>query len=135
MAIEIENRITEFIPNLNISQQVLGKQLGDFIKAERERLKEQILNGDSGFIACDVHTRIWDLAIQKVYEVAVYQIQSEYTKQVEELLKIPGIDYDDLMSDVPDEWTPDLAVYAVGSYGRNELCFFFRCRCRIHIFC
>lgn len=124
MAIEIENRITEFIPNLNISQQVLGKQLGDFIKSERERLKNQILNGDSGFIACNVHTRIWDVAIQKVYEVAVYQIQSEYTKQVEELLKIPGIDYDDLMSDVPDEWTPDLAVYAVGSYGRNELCYY-----------
>ncbi len=124
MSIEIENRITEFIPNLNISQQVLGKQLGNFIKSERERLKSQILNGDSGFIACDAHTRIWDVAIQKVYEVAVYQIQLEYTKQVEELLKIPGIDYDDLMSDMPDEWTPDLAVYAVGSYGRNELCFF-----------
>lgn len=124
MSIDIENRITEFIPNLNISQQVLGKQLGDFIKSERERLKSQILRGDSGFMSCDAHTKIWDVAIQKVYEVAVYQIQSEYTKQVEELLKIPGIDYDDLMSDVPEEWTPDLAVYAVGSYGRNELCYF-----------
>ncbi len=124
MSIDIENRITEFIPNLSISQQVLGKQLGDFIKSERERLKSQILRGDSGFMSCDAHTKIWDVAIQKVYEVAVYQIQSEYTKQVEELLKIPGIDYDDLMSDVPDEWTPDLAVYAVGSYGRNELCYY-----------
>ena len=124
MSIQIENRLTEFIPNLNISQLELGKQLGAFIQSERARLKEQILNGDSGFSACSIHTQIWDASIQKIYEVASYQIHSEYTKQVEELLKIPGIDYDDLMSDIPDEWTPDIAIYAVGSYGRNELCYF-----------
>lgn len=124
MSIQIENRLTEYIPNLNISQTELGKQLGAFIQSERARLKEQILNGDSGFSACSIHTQIWDVSIQKVYEAASFQIQSEYTKQVEELLKIPGIDYDDLMSDVPDEWIPDIAIYAVGSYGRNELCYY-----------
>ena len=124
MSIQIENRLTEYIPNLNISQTELGKQLGAFIQSERTRLKEQILKGDSGFSACSIHTQLWDVSIQKVYEAASFQIQSEYSKQVEELLKIPGIDYDDLMSDVPDEWIPDIAIYAVGSYGRNELCYF-----------
>lgn len=124
MSVDIENRLTQYIPNLNISQQVLQEQLGIFIKSERELLKADILGGESGFTACSTHTQIWDAIIQKVYEVATYQIQTEYSKQVEELLKIPGVDYSDFMDDVPEEWTPDVALYGVGSYGRNELCYF-----------
>ena len=124
MSIQIENRLTQFIPNLNISQVVLQQQLAAFIQSEREQLKSRILDGESGFSACSMHTQIWDAVIQKVYEVASYQIQDEYTKQVEELLKIPGVDYSDFSDDIPDEWTPDVALYGVGSYGRNELCFY-----------
>ncbi|MDE0085154.1 MAG: HD domain-containing protein [Candidatus Poribacteria bacterium] len=124
MSIQIENRLTQFIPNLNISQVVLQQQLAAFIKSEREALKAHILAGESGFSACSMHTQIWDVVIQKVYEVASYQIQDEYKKQVEELLKIPGVDYSDFSDDIPDEWTPDVALYGVGSYGRNELCFY-----------
>ena len=124
MSIHIENRLTQYVPNLNISQQVLQEQLGSFIKAERELLKTDILAGESGFDACSTHTQIWDAIIQKVYEVCTFQIQTEYSKQIEELLKIPGVDYSDFMDDVPEEWTPDVALYGVGSYGRNELCYF-----------
>ena len=124
MSVDIENRLTQYIPNLNISQQVLQEQLGAFIKSERELLKTDILSGESGFSACGTHAQIWDVIIQKVYEVATYQIQTEYSKQIEELLKIPGVDYSDFMDDVPEEWTPDVALYGVGSYGRNELCYF-----------
>ncbi len=124
MSIQIENRLTQYVPNLNISQDILQQQLAAFLKSERELLKESILAGENGFTACSIHTQIWDVTIRKVYEVASYQIQSEYTKQVEELLKIPEIDSSDLLSDIPDEWSPDVALYGVGSYGRNELCYF-----------
>ncbi len=124
MSIQIENRLTQYIPNLNISQEVLQEQLGAFIKSERELLKSAILSGESGFSACTTHTHMWDAIIQKVYEVATYQVRTEYTKQIEELLKIPGVDYSDFMDDMPAEWTPDVALYAVGSYGRHELCYF-----------
>ena len=124
MSIQIQNRLTEFIPNLNISQDVLQGQLGAFIQSERERLKTSILAGESGFPACSTHAQIWDAVIQKVYEAAAFQIQDEYAKQIEELLKIPGIDYSDFSDDTPDEWSPDIALYAVGSYGRNELCYY-----------
>ncbi len=124
MSIQIENRLTQYVPNLNISQQVLQEQLGTFINSERELLKADILAGKSGFTACSTHTQIWDVIIQKVYEVATYQIKTEYSKQIEELLKIPGVDYSDFMDDVPEDWTPDVALYGVGSYGRHELCYF-----------
>ena len=100
MSIQIENRLTQYVPNLNISQQVLQEQLGALINSERELLKADILVGKSGFTACTTHTQIWDAIIQKVYEVATYQIKTEYSKQIEELLKIPGVDYSDFMDDV-----------------------------------
>lgn len=124
MSIQIENRLTQYVPNLNISQIVLQEQLGAFINSERELLKADILAGESGFAACSTHTQIWDAIIQKVYEVATYQIKTEFSKQIEELLKIPGVDYSDFMDDVPEDWTPDVALYGVGSYGRHELCYF-----------
>lgn len=120
----MENRILQYVPNLDISQEVLRQQLGAFIQSEREQLKEQILNGESGFSACSLHTQIWDTVLRKVYEVASFQIQSEYTKQVEELLKIPEIKSSDLHDELSEEWLPDVALYAVGSYGRHELCYF-----------
>ena len=124
MSIQIENRLTQYIPNPNISQEVLQNQLATFIQSEREQLKKHIMDGENGFSACSMHTQIWDAVIQKVYEVTSYQIQSEYTKQVEELLKIPDVDSSELLSDIPDEWLPDVALYGVGSYGRNELCYY-----------
>lgn len=120
----MENRIIQYIPNLNISQQVLQQQLAAFILSEREDLKAKIMNGENGFSACSLHTEIWDTIIQKVYEVASFNIQDEYSKQIEELLKIPEINSSDLLSDLSDEWSPDVAVYGVGSYGRNELCYY-----------
>lgn len=124
MSTQIENRLTAYIPNLNISQQVLQDQIAAFLKSEREQLKKNILDGESGFSTCSIHTQIWDAVIKKVYEVASYQIQDEYNKQVEELLKVPGIDYSDFMSEEEEDWSPDVALYGVGSYGRNELCYY-----------
>lgn len=124
MSTQIENRLTQYVPNPNISQEVLQDQLSSFIKSERELLKDSIVSGESGFSACSTHTQIWDAVIRKVYEVASSQIQSEYMKQVEELLRIPDIQASELLADIPEEWFPDVALYGVGSYGRHELCYY-----------
>ena len=124
MLTEIENRLNQHVPDLDISPEQLQKQLGAFIQAEREQLKSAILEGESGFAACYSHTQIWDTAIRKVYEVASHKIQSEYTKQVAELTKVSADASSELLYNLPDGWFPDIALYAVGSYGRNELCYY-----------
>ena len=54
MSIQIENRLTQYIPNLNISQAVLQNQLATFIQSEREQLKKHIMDGENGFF-CVFH--------------------------------------------------------------------------------
>ena len=121
---QIEHRLNQYVPDVNISPEQLQKQLSAFIQAEREQLKSRILEGDSGFAACGSHTQIWDTVVQKVYEVATRNIRSEYTKQIEVLSKIPGADSTELLSALPEAWSPDITLYAVGSYGRGELCYY-----------
>ena len=101
----------------------LQKQLTAFIQAKREELKTRILKGESGFAACEIHAQIWDAVIQKVYEVAAFQIRDEYQKQIDVLSQLPEVDTGDLAAEM-EGWNPDVALYAVGSYGRNELCYF-----------
>ena len=103
--------------------ETLQKQLAAFIQAEREQLKTRILTGESGFGACKIHTQMWDVVIQKVYEVASFQLQNEYQKQIEVLKGLPDVDITDLEAEL-EGWVPDVALYGVGSYGRNELCYF-----------
>ena len=120
---QIKRRLNDYVPDLDVPFEVLQKQLAAFIQAEREQLKTRILKGESGFGACEIHTQMWDVAIQKVYEVASFQIQSEYQKQIEVLKELPDVDIADLEAEL-EGWVPDVALYGVGSYGRNELCYF-----------
>ena len=93
---QIKRRLNDYVPDLDVPFEVLQKQLAAFIQAEREQLKTRILKGESGFGACEIHTQMWDVAIQKVYEVASFQIQSEYQKQIEVLKELPDVDIADL---------------------------------------
>ena len=120
---QIEKRLNRYVPDLDVPFEDLHKQLAAFIQAEREQLKALILAGESGFTACKVHTEVWDAVIQKVYEVAFFQIRDEYQKQVDLLKELPDADTSDLETNLAD-WMPDVALYGVGSYGRNELCYF-----------
>ena len=120
---QIEKQLNRYVPDLNVPFEDLQKQLTAFIQAEREQLKARILKGESGFAACKIHTEIWDAVIQKVYEVASFQIRDEYQKQIEVLKQLPDFNADDLETEL-EEWRPDVALYGVGSYGRNELCYF-----------
>ena len=120
---QIEKRLNRYVPNLDVPFEDLHKQLAAFIQAEREQLKALIFAGESGFTTCKVHTEVWDAVIQKVYEVASFQIQDEYQKQIEVLKELPDVDISDLEANLAD-WMPDVALYGVGSYGRNELCYF-----------
>ena len=119
----IEKRLNRYVPDLGASFDDLQKQLAAFIQAEREQLKARILKGENGFAACKIHTAVWDAVIQKVYEVAAFQIRDEYQKQIEVLEQLPDVDTGDLAADL-EGWIPDIALYGVGSYGRNELCYF-----------
>ena len=118
-----EKRINDYVPNLDASFDDLQKQLAAFIQAEREQLKARILKGEDGFSACKIHAAMWDTVIQKVYEVAAFQIRDEYQKQIDVLKQLPDVDTGDLAADL-EGWIPDIALYGVGSYGRNELCYF-----------
>ncbi len=120
---QIEKQLNRYVPDLNVPFEDLQKQLTDFIQAEREQLKACILKGENGFAACKIHTEMWDAVIQKVYEVASFQIRDEYQKQIEVLKLLPDFKVDDLESEL-EGWKPDIALYGVGSYGRNELCYF-----------
>ena len=120
---QIEKQLNRYVPDLNVPFEDLQKQLAAFIQAEREQLKARILKGESGFAACKIHTQMWDAVIQKVYEVASFQIRDEYQKQIEVLKQLPDFKIDDLESEL-EGWRPDVALYGVGSYGRNELCYF-----------
>ena len=120
---QIEKQINRYVPDLNVPFEDLQKQLTAFIQAEREQLKARILKGKNGFAACKIHTEMWDAVIQKVYEVASFQIRDEYQKQIEVLKQLPDFKIDDLESEL-EGWKPDIALYGVGSYGRNELCYF-----------
>ena len=123
MPTKIEKRLNGYVPNLDVPFEDFQKQLAAFIQAEREHLKARILEGEGGFAACRIHTEVWDAVIQKVYEVASFQIQDEYQKQLEVLKMLPDVDVDDLETEL-EGWIPDVALYGVGSYGRNELCYF-----------
>ena len=123
MATKIEKRLNGYVPNLNVPFEDFQQQLAAFIQSEREQLKARILAGETGFTACKAHTEMWDTVIQKVYEVASFQIRDEYQKQIEVLKMLPDVDTDDLEAGL-EEWLPDVALYGVGSYGRNELCYF-----------
>ena len=123
MPTKIEKRLNGYVPNLDVPFEDFQKQLAAFIRAERGHLKDRILEGEGGFAACRIHTEVWDAVIQKVYEVASFQIQDEYQKQLEVLKMLPDVDVDDLETEL-EGWIPDVALYGVGSYGRNELCYF-----------
>ena len=123
MPTKIEKRLNGYVPNLDVPFEDFQKQLAAFIQTEREHLKARILEGEGGFAACRIHTEVWDAVIQKVYEVASFQIQDEYQKQLEVLKMLPDVDMDDLETEL-EGWIPDVALYGVGSYGRNELCYF-----------
>ena len=56
-----------------------------------------------GFECCRFNTRIWDVVIQKIYEIASHLSANQTGRMQTE---------------------PDLAIYAVGSYGRQELCYY-----------
>ncbi|MDE0689253.1 MAG: hypothetical protein OXI61_13865 [Candidatus Poribacteria bacterium] len=118
-----EKRISDYVPNLDASFDDLQKQLAAFIQAEREQLKARILKGENGFSACKIHAAMWDTVIQKVYEAASFQVRNEYQKQIDVLKQLPDIVISDLETEL-EEWMPDIALYGVGSYGRNELCYF-----------
>ena len=120
---QIEKRLNDYVPDLDVPFEDLQKQLAAFIQAEREQLKARILEGERGFTACKIHTEIWDLVIQKVYEVASFQVRDEYQKQIDVLNQLPDVDTTDLEAEL-EGWMPDVALYGVGSYGRNELCYF-----------
>ena len=120
---QIEKRLNRYVPDLDVSFDNLQKQLAAFIQAEREQLKARILKGENGFAACKIHTAMWDAVIQKVYEVASFQIRDEYQKQIEVLKQLPDIVINDLETEM-EGWRPDVALYGVGSYGRSELCYF-----------
>ena len=120
---QIGKRLNTCVPNLDVSFEALQKQLAAFIQSEREQLKARILAGESGFGACEIHAQVWDVVIQKVYEVAAFQIRDEYQKQIDVLKELPDVDTTDLEAEL-EEWVPDVALYGVGSYGRNELCYF-----------
>ena len=120
---QIKKRLNTEIPDLNVSFETLQKQLATFIQSERAQLKTRILAGESGFAACGIHAQVWDVVIQKVYEVAAFQIRDEYQKQIDVLKELPDITTADLEAEL-ENWMPDVAVYGVGSYGRNELCYF-----------
>ena len=120
---QIEKQLNRYVPDLNVPFEDLQKQLTAFIQAEREQLKARILKGESGFAACKIHAEIWDAVIQKVYEVASFQIRDEYQKQIEVLKQLPDFNAADLETEL-EGWRPDVALYGVGSYGRNELCYF-----------
>lgn len=121
--IQIEKRLNTYVPDLDVPFEELQKQLAAFIQSEREQLKAQILAGESGFSACNIHAQMWDVVIQKIYEVAAFQIRDEYQKQIDVLNELPGVDTADLKAELAG-WSPDVALYGVGSYGRNELCYF-----------
>ncbi|RKU36124.1 hypothetical protein C6496_14640 [Candidatus Poribacteria bacterium] len=120
---QIEKQLNRYVPDLAVPFEDLQKQLAAFIQSEREQLKARILEGETGFAACKAHAAMWDAVIQKVYEVASFQIRDEYQKQIEVLKMLPDVDTDDLEAGL-EEWLPDVALYGVGSYGRNELCYF-----------
>jgi [protein-PII] uridylyltransferase len=120
---QIEKQLNRYVPDLNVPFEDLQKQLTAFIQAEREQLKARILKGESGFAACKMHTEMWDAVIRKVYEVASFQIRDEYQKQIKVLKQLPDFDPNDLETEL-EEWVPDVALYGVGSYGRNELCYY-----------
>lgn len=118
-----QKRLNQYVPNLSVSFEELQKQLAAFIQAEREALKARILEGEDGFAACRLHAEIWDAVIQKVYEAAAFQVRDEYQKQIDVLKDLPDVDTSDLETEL-ETWMPDIALYAVGSYGRNELNYF-----------
>ena len=120
---QIERRLSDYVPDLDVSFETLQKQLAAFIRSEREQLKTRVLKGESGFGACELHAQMWDVVIQKVYEVAAFQIRDEFQKQIDVLSQLPDVDTSDLAAEL-DGWMPDVALYGVGSYGRNELCYF-----------
>ena len=120
---QIEKRLNRYVPDLDVSFATLQKQLAAFIQAEREHLKARILKGENGFAACKIHAAMWDAVLQKVYEVAVFQIRDEYQKQIDALKQLPDVVISDLETEM-EGWRPDVALYGVGSYGRNELCYF-----------
>ena len=119
----IQRRLNTYMPDLDVPFEVLQKQLAAFIQSEREQLKTRVLKGESGFGACEIHTQMWDVVIQKVYEVASFQIRDEFQKQIDVLSDLPDVDTSDLAAEL-EGWVPDVALYGVGSYGRNELCYF-----------
>ena len=120
---QIKKRLNDYVPDLDVTFEVLQKQLAAFIQSEREQLKIHILKGENGFDACKIHTQMWDVVIQKVYEVSSFQILDEFQKQIDVLSELPDVDTSDLAAEL-EGWAPDVALYGVGSYGRNELCYF-----------
>ena len=55
---QIEKRLNTYVPDLNITFEDLQKQLTAFIQSERSQLRTLILEGESGFGACGIHTQV-----------------------------------------------------------------------------
>ena len=92
----IKADLNSYLPDANVSFEQLESGIHSFVHAQRKRLKELVLNAQvGGFECCRYNTQFWDAVIQKIYEIAYNQIQTQ----------------------------PDIAIYAIGSYGREELCF------------
>ena len=85
-----------YLPEINIPFERLQKGVHTFIGDQRKQLADFIRDGRSGgFECCGFNTQLWDSVIHAMYEFACSQVQTE----------------------------PDIAIYAVGSYGREELCY------------
>jgi [protein-PII] uridylyltransferase len=87
----------KYVSDINAPFEDLLKGLLAYISEQRERTRKLIRDPKvSGFDCCRFNTRLWDAVIQKIYEIAQHRIHAE----------------------------PDIAIYAVGSYGRQEMCYY-----------
>ena len=94
---DIKQLLDELIPDPQADFVEQREKLLKFIIEQRHALRPKILDPDvDGFELGQAHTAIFDAFVHKVYEIARAKI---------------GID-------------PDLCIFAVGSYGRGELCHF-----------
>ena len=85
-----------YLPEINVPFERLQKGIHTFITDQRKQLKDFIRDAQSGgFECCRFNTQLWDAVIHAVYKIACSRIQTK----------------------------PDIAIYAVGSYGREELCY------------
>ncbi|MFQ6040007.1 MAG: hypothetical protein ACE5PV_04050, partial [Candidatus Poribacteria bacterium] len=92
-----ETRIDQLVSRqigTNFNQQKAG--ISQFIKERRKYLESLIKNRNvGGFEICRYNAAIFDIVVKKIYEIAAAEV---------------GIE-------------PNIAIFAVGGYGRRELCY------------